>query len=146
MAREWNNIDVLRMEKFLLLVRRYLHSTFVVLQTASWEKEKVAEVLGMMVEIPFNVEDQRIPMGLRFHVIDIYVDELEKVGLLEDMGVSGVILDQLMAPLVKLREGSPTKTVRRKAGEALGDERIPGNEKAVVKEVDTGTEWAGFDD
>lgn len=146
MAREWNNIDVLRMEKFLLLVRRYLHSTFVVLQKVEWEKERVAEVLDVMVEVPLNVEDQRIPMGLRFHVIDIYVDELEKMGLLEDMGVSGVILDQLMAPLVKLREGSPTKTVRKKAGDALGDERIPGNEKPAHKEVDTGTEWAGFDD
>lgn len=104
------------------------------------------EVLAVMEEMPLNVSDQRIPMGLRFHVIDIYVDELEKMGLLEDMGVSGVILDQLMAPLVKLREGSPTKTIRIKAKDALGDERIPGNEIAAPKEVDTGSEWAGFDD
>ncbi|CAG8977738.1 hypothetical protein HYALB_00012173 [Hymenoscyphus albidus] len=145
MAREWTHIDVLRMEKFLLLVRRYVGSSLTVLKEGGWETERVQEVLDVYEEIPLSVGDVRVPMGLRFHVVDVWVDELERVGLLEDVGVTGMVLEQVMAPLVKLREGSPTKIMRRKADDALADERIPGNEKEVVKE-DGGSEWAGFDD
>ncbi|CAG8950283.1 hypothetical protein HYFRA_00006775 [Hymenoscyphus fraxineus] len=147
MAREWTNIDVLRMEKFLLLVRRYVGATLSVLKEGGWEKDRVQEVLDVYEEIPLSVGDVRVPMGLRFHVIDVWVDELERMGLLEDAGVDGKgrVLEQVMAPLVKLREGSPTKIVRRKAGDALADERIPGNERVVVRE-EGGSEWAGFDD
>jgi ribosomal RNA-processing protein 1 len=139
-------IDVLRMEKFLLVVRRYIGSTFNVLKAGGWEKRRVEEVLGMMEETVLNVESMKIPMGLRFHVIDIWVDELEKVGVLEDTEEDRKVQDMMMAPILKLREGSPTKTMRTKARDALNDERIPGNERPEVVEEDTEGEWGGFKD
>lgn len=144
MGREWNNIDVLRMEKFLLVVRRYVNSTFSVLKDSKWKESRVKEVLAVMEEVPLNVEDMRIPMGLRFHVIDIWVDELEKVGVLEDTPENRQVQELVMAPILKLREGSPTRTVRAKAREALNDERIPGNEREELVEESNGSEWAGF--
>ncbi|EPE36682.1 hypothetical protein GLAREA_08845 [Glarea lozoyensis ATCC 20868] len=146
MSREWNNIDVLRMEKFLLVVRRYVGSTFNVLKDGGWEAGRVEEVLGMMGETALSVEDMKVPMGLRFHVIDIWVDELEKVGALEDTEEDRKVQDMIMAPILALRERSPTKTVRMKAREALNDERIPGNERPVVEEEAADGEWAGFKD
>ncbi|KAH7330190.1 hypothetical protein BKA65DRAFT_508835 [Rhexocercosporidium sp. MPI-PUGE-AT-0058] len=135
MQREWTNIDVLRMEKFLLLARRYLGATF---------KSHVE----LLQEGPCNVEDVRVPNGMRFHVIDIYVDELERVGVLEE-GQEGKeeILERLLVPLRALQKGSPTKPVRVKAKEALEDERLPGNQKVEGEEApkeDDG--WGGFED
>ncbi|CZS90385.1 related to RRP1 protein [Rhynchosporium graminicola] len=152
MLREWTNIDVLRMEKFLLLVRRYLGVTFRVMKESGWEEGLVKGHLEVLAEVPCNVEDQRIPNGLRFHVVDIYVDELEKVGLLKSVGDGGEegreeILDKVLEPLRVLAKGSPTKPVRIKAKEALEDGRLPGNEKAEgVEEEKEDDGWGGFED
>lgn len=144
MQREWTNIDVLRMEKFLLLTRRYLGATFKVLQGAGWEETLVRQHIELLEEIPCNMDDMRIPNGMRFHVIDIYIDELDRVGALEDE----MPLDALLQPLKNLAQKSPTKPVRTKAKEALADERLPGNEKVEAEEPAQGEDdqWDGIDD
>jgi len=147
MQREWTNIDVLRMEKFLLLTRRYLGATFKLLKKGNWEEESIKKHVELLQEGPCNVDDMRIPNGMRFHVIDIYVDELEKVGALEQEDGKDAPLDLLLSPLRILAKDSPTKPVRRKAKEALDDERLPGNEKS--EEDDTPKEedgWGGIQD
>lgn len=144
MQREWTNIDVLRMEKFLLLTRRYLGATFKVLQKGNWEEALVRQHLDLLEEIPCNVENMRIPNGMRFHVIDIYVDELDRAGALENE----VPLDMLLEPLKNLAQKSPTKPVRTKAKEALADERLPGNEKAEEEKPnqEEDDQWDGIED
>jgi ribosomal RNA-processing protein 1 len=145
MQREWTNIDVLRMEKFLLLTRRYLGATFQVLQEGKWEEGLVREHMELVEEIPCNVEDMRIPNGMRFHVIDIYVDELERVGVLESDEEQ--VLQGLLQPLRRLAEKSPTKPVRTKAKEALGDGRLPGNEKLGEEyPLKVDGEWDGIEE
>lgn len=143
MAREWTNIDVLRMEKFLLLTRRYLGAMLGVCKEAKWKKLVVEEQLSLLQEIPLNVSDPKIGNGIRYHVIDIYIDELERSGALEE-GRKGVELSVLLAPLEELKKNSPTKSVRVKAKEALADERLPGNEKEDEVMEDEG--WGGCQD
>jgi ribosomal RNA-processing protein 1 len=145
MAREWTNIDVLRMEKFLLLVRRYIGAMFALMQSQEWEGKTVKELLAVLGEVPLEVEDARLPNGLRYHVIDVYVDELERVGALKDGG-DGVPLEELLEPLKKLRKESPTKDVRRKCSEALEDKRLPGNEKVVLEKEVADEDWGGIED
>ncbi|KAF4633904.1 hypothetical protein G7Y89_g4207 [Cudoniella acicularis] len=151
MGREWNMIDVLRMEKFLLLVRRYVGASFGVMKEGEWEEGLVASILEVMAEVPLNVEDMKVPVGLRFHVIDIWVDELERVGALgeEEEDVDERTLEVLMEPLRKLGSGSPNKTVRIKAREACADERLPANRKEGGEEesveVGAGDEWGGIE-
>ncbi len=151
MQREWTNIDVLRMEKFLLLVRRYLGATFEVMKRGDWEQGLVDAHLELLEEVPCEVQDQRIPNGMRFHVIDIYVDELERVGALEE-GCEAP-LEKLLEPLKRLAKESPTKPVRTKAKEALADERLPGNaktEEQIAAEAEEKAKedegWGGIED
>ncbi|KAH7403461.1 hypothetical protein BKA64DRAFT_598547 [Cadophora sp. MPI-SDFR-AT-0126] len=145
MQREWTNIDVLRMEKFLLLVRRYLGATFKLLKEGGWDEALVQSHVELLLEVPCNVTEVRVPNGMRFHVIDIYVDELERVGLLEEQE-SEEILGRVLDPLRALQKGSPTKPVRVKAKEALEDERLPGNEKVEEEAPKEDDGWGGFDD
>jgi ribosomal RNA-processing protein 1 len=146
MAREWTNVDVLRMEKFLLLVRRYIGATFGLCEKDGWSAATVQSHLELLEELPLNVEDIRLPNGMRYHVIDIYVDELERVGVLDE-NREGVDLEVLLGPLRRLGKESPTKGVRTKCKEALGDERLPGNQKVVTEEAEAdGGDWDGIED
>jgi ribosomal RNA-processing protein 1 len=130
------------MEKFLLLTRRYLCATFEAMKRSGWEEELVGRHLALIEELPCNVEDVRVPNGMRFHVIDIYVDELERVGVLEEGSEAPV--ERLLEPLRGLAKSSPTKPVRIKAKEALEDERLPGNEKDVENMEKEDNGWGGI--
>lgn len=141
MQREWTNIDVLRMEKFLLLTRRYLAASFEILKKYDWEEDLVQEMLLLLSEIPCNAVELRVPNGMRYHIIDIYVDELERLGYLECESKAPV--EKLLEPLRNLAK-CPTKTVRLKAKETLDDSRLPKTKKED-KSVDT-EEWEGFAD
>lgn len=54
MVREWNGIDVLRMDKFLLLVRTYLAGSFRYLGARKWEAGIVEKVVEVLKEVPLK--------------------------------------------------------------------------------------------
>lgn len=105
------------------------------------------------------------PDGLRYHILDIWLDELEKVVEIEevdsDENTDGptkrlkgdVPMDLLLRPMRKLKAESPTKTVRVRAGEVLDDDRLV--EWGVIErkesddedeDEDSEAEWGGFGD
>lgn len=99
------------------------------------------------------------PDGLRYHIIDIWVDELEKVLDFEenedgDRKIKGdVPMDWILQPLETLRADSPYKPVRTRAAEALSDDRLVEwgvrtrePEKKDDDEEESDGEWGGFDD
>ena len=121
-----------------------------VMRDAGWEEKVVEEELALLTEVPFNVHEVRVPNGLRFHVIDVWVDELERVGVLgeeeeEKQEERKKMIEVLISPLKLLAKDSPTKAVRMKAKEALADERLPGNEKPE-KEFAEEDGWGGIQD
>ncbi|KAJ5677167.1 uncharacterized protein N7477_002800 [Penicillium maclennaniae] len=95
------------------------------------------------------------PDGLRYHLADIWIDELEKV--LEFDGEEGerkikgdVPMELILRPLEKLRKESPYKPVRTRVGEALDDDRLIEwgirERKNEDDEEDSDGEWGGFDE
>lgn len=102
------------------------------------------------------------PDGLRYHLMDIWIDELEKVLEFEDMEgeedeesvprkVKGdVPMDLLLRPVETLRTKGVHRPVRNRAMETLEDERLV--EWGVKKKVDekesesSDDEWGGFGD
>ncbi|KXX82024.1 Ribosomal RNA-processing protein 1 [Madurella mycetomatis] len=189
MAREWTGIDVLRMEKFLLLVRRVVGAGFKWMRREDgrqgegdgegrWDGVRVDAVLGQLGEWPFALDDeariglrmqqqqqgaeqdalipQTIPVGLRLHVLDVWVDEAEKVGLLEDGDEEAARIVQRISDLVDALEQATTRpAVRIRSKDSLSDERLPGNKKPPSEaREDQNTDdgpgddgsWDGFDD
>ncbi|KAF2461099.1 nucleolar protein,Nop52-domain-containing protein [Lineolata rhizophorae] len=152
MAREWPGIDVLRMDKFLFLVRQYLAASFRYLAKNDWSNhEAIKAYMDTLAATPLNPTDAKIPNGLRYHVLDIYVDELDKVDADRD---SNIPLDSLLRPLKDLEDTSPNKVARGKVKEALGDERLndwrnkddSGDEEHGHGEEDSSDEWGGLSD
>ncbi|KAK6593991.1 ribosomal RNA-processing protein [Botrytis cinerea] len=137
MSKEWERIDVLRMEKFLLLVRRYLAAGFEVVVSSSSapagkknktkaSKKVISEsgeqVLEVLSSIPCGSgpDAQRTPNGMRFHVIDIWIDELEKLGVIDAAKESeegAEKLEKLLEPLRKLGKESINKTKESAEGD-----------------------------
>lgn len=157
MSRHWTDVDVLRMEKFLLLVRRTFASGLAWVKEGGYAEGRAEALEGVLAEWPFEVEGdlRRVPVGLRLHGVDIWVDELERTGVVgEDALEEAVAFAKRVAKLVEPLRRSPIKTVRVKAAEALGDERLPWIEAKKEEEkggggVDGGKdddEWGGFDD
>jgi ribosomal RNA-processing protein 1 len=191
MAREWTGIDVLRMEKFLLLVRRVLGAGLAWMRQAApnagqlWDMQKVEEVLAVLQEWPFALEEEaetvtargqpraeqkkgqeqpvpnNVPVGLKLHVLDIWVDEAEKVDLLDDEveGVEGAdspgkeIVRRISELVDTLERGTTSKAVRVRSKQSLADERLPWVKAREAKEQDPVLEdgrdedsWDGFSD
>ena len=111
-----------RMDKFLLLTRSYLAATFQHLAKLSWAPEHISRHMHLLSSTPLAPQwTASFQNGLRYHVIDIYVDELDKA----DRPRNGrTPIESLIEPLQKLKDESPTKPVRMRVEEALGDSRI----------------------
>ncbi|KAJ4385436.1 hypothetical protein N0V93_009864 [Gnomoniopsis smithogilvyi] len=216
MAREWTTgIDVLRMEKFLLLVRRMLGASLVWMQvrekqqqqkknkssssskkrTASgktksaaaaaeaeaeivqFDAKRVEVVLTLLADWPFRPDEESrreeeeddlmpktVPVGLKLHALDIWVDEAEKAGLLlegegededkkkkkkkeeeENDSLTGrEVLQRVNDQVDTLNSQTLSKAVRIRSKESLADDRLPWNEKDEAEKDDG--EWGGLDD
>jgi ribosomal RNA-processing protein 1 len=48
LVREWNGIDRLRMDKFYMLIRRYVNATFRLLAREGWSSEAVEGVNAIL--------------------------------------------------------------------------------------------------
>ncbi|KAG7288223.1 hypothetical protein NEMBOFW57_007753 [Staphylotrichum longicolle] len=188
MAREVTGIDVLRMEKFLLLVRRVVGAGFKWMRkgnagekggkkgpkegSSAWDASKVDSMMELLGEWPFALEEearieqsaeeegeqieQKIPAGLRLHVLDVWVDEAEKAGLLEEEDAEArQIIQRISDQIDALEEATTSPAVRARSKESLADDRLPGNRKTGDQAEESqdkdgaqgdGGDWDGFDD
>jgi ribosomal RNA-processing protein 1 len=151
MGREWGGIEALRMDKYLYLVRQYVNAEWTSLAGRNWSREELEGYMKVLAEIPLSAADVKIPNGLRYHVLDIYLDELEKVA---GDKADELPLDKLLEPVQKLAKESKVKSVRNAAKEVLDDDRLKkwrGEEvdeemKDGEEEAEEDKEWGGFDD
>ncbi|EEP81069.1 predicted protein [Uncinocarpus reesii 1704] len=99
------------------------------------------------------------PDGIRYHIMDIWLDELEKCATDEvedDEDVTktklkdGVPMDLILRPIERLKETSPNKTVRKRAAETLQDERLVlwgvREREAIEGSDEDEDEWGGIED
>ncbi|KAJ4300635.1 hypothetical protein N0V88_003320 [Collariella sp. IMI 366227] len=109
--------------------------------------EDIAEEKGGQIQ-------QKIPAGLRLHVLDIWVDEAEKAGLLDEEDKQAQEILERISDQIDTLEGATTSpAVRVRAKESLADERLPGNRIPKGEEEEEGEgeaqgdgDWDGFDD
>ncbi|KFR08467.1 Ribosomal RNA processing protein 1 B, partial [Opisthocomus hoazin] len=80
--REWNGIDNLRLDKYYMLMRRILRQSFEVLKRNEWDESLIELFLQLLMKEVMD-PDSNAPFGIKLHFIDIYLDELAKVGAKE---------------------------------------------------------------
>lgn len=79
LAKEYEKIDRFRIDKFYMLMRRVVHASLTRLKNSDWDEEEVHKFNKAMAKTAMNADDARVPNGLRFHVQDVYADEVERV-------------------------------------------------------------------
>jgi ribosomal RNA-processing protein 1 len=158
MAREWSHIESLRLDKYLYLIRKYLNASFEFLARRKWKTSVLEEWNAILEETPLNTSDMKIPNGLRYHVLDIWVDELEKVAGEKwekeaEEGKENKKLELLVKPIETMKQKAVLKVLRDSARECLDEEKLRHWRGQVVEEIedevdmdDGEVEWGGFED
>jgi ribosomal RNA-processing protein 1 len=155
MSREWQHIEALRLDKYLYLIRRYLNASFEFLAKQKWKQSVLEEWNEILEETPLNPKDMRVPNGLRYHIMDIWVDELNKVvGSKWEKDPGSETMELLVTPIEEMQTEGALKVLRNAAKECLSDERIRQwrgiEEETIDKDhsdvEDEELEWGGFGD
>ncbi|XP_023571817.1 ribosomal RNA processing protein 1 homolog B isoform X2 [Octodon degus] len=79
MNREWKEIDKPCLDRYYMLIRLVLRQSFEVLKQSNWQESQIQLFLDVLVKGLLCPESQS-PDDVRFHFIDIYLDELSRVG------------------------------------------------------------------
>ena len=146
MAREWGSIPGLRLDKYLLLCRMYVEGGFRWLEGRGWERELVRGYLGIMGEVGLSTgkdgQGAKVLDGLRYHVLDVWVDGLEGKDVPEG------VLEVLIRPVETVGKEGWTRVLRERAKSVLKDERLEEWRDGVRKgDEEIGEEdWEGFGD
>ncbi|XP_055270787.1 ribosomal RNA processing protein 1 homolog B isoform X2 [Moschus berezovskii] len=134
--REWLGIDGLRLDKYHMLIRLVLRQSFEVLRRNGWEESRIKLFLDVLMKEVLHPES-RSPNGVKFHFIDIYLDELSKVGgkeLLADQNLK--FIDPFCKIAAKTRDQTLVQTIARGVFEVIVDQS-PFVPEETVKEQKT---------
>ncbi|XP_007172729.2 ribosomal RNA processing protein 1 homolog A [Balaenoptera acutorostrata] len=82
MNREWMGIDRLRLDKFYMLMRLVLHESLKALKTRGWDERQTEQLLELLMTEILH-PDSQAPNGVKSHFIEIFLEELTKVGARE---------------------------------------------------------------
>ncbi|KAJ9112664.1 hypothetical protein QFC22_006166 [Naganishia vaughanmartiniae] len=101
--REWVGLDRFRIDKYYMLLRRWINASFRLLARSSWNPLIVQRYLTILVDPstgPLTYENPRTPVSLAWHLADIWVDELNKV--LGDEEIPPAPVPTLLEPFTQL--------------------------------------------
>ncbi|CAO2608563.1 Ribosomal RNA processing protein 1 homolog A [Lemmus lemmus] len=82
MIREWVGIDRLRLDKFYLLMRLVLRESLTTVKNHGWEERYIEQLLELLTTEVLN-PDSQAPNGVKSHFLEIFLEELTKVGAAE---------------------------------------------------------------
>lgn len=153
--REWTSLDRWRIDKFYSLIRKVVHYNLARLQKEDWNQTAVENFVKVMEDHPLSGRKD-VPNAIPYHVVDLFIDELEKVLFPEAEEEDSelpeqVPMDALLEPFKKLSKDALLKTLRVKVREdLLADPRLSGwgvisdEEEQSDEEEEEAEEWHGF--
>ncbi|XP_068649337.1 uncharacterized protein [Aristolochia californica] len=109
MRREWSGIDFLRLDKFYLLIRRFLSHYFLLLKKKSWDFELSNKFAEILADKTLLVVDKYPAQGVNNHISEIFLEELTNF-----LPVPVEILDILIKPFLSVMEKLPDKVLLNK--------------------------------
>ena len=132
-------------------MRKYVNAAFDYVARAAWDASLLHDYLQLIERIPLNPENLKIPDGLRYHVMDVWVDELDRV----DREKRTCPVQDILGPVKRLERDGMTRAIRKRAKETLGDERLrdwdqtvgrTNTGEEVIENNDAEDEWEGLSD
>eukprot|EP00126_Sphaerothecum_destruens_P011162 Sdes_comp20869_c0_seq1m17778 len=120
--KHWEGIDYLRIDKFMMLVRKIVHQSFVMLKNHGWKIELVESLCGVFECIPLSQSISK--EGFVMHFTDIFLTELKSVlGSQKDQNLSPEnqeeIIFHFLEPFFQLLATSKHPRVLKRIQEAV---------------------------
>lgn len=78
MCKEWRELDKWRVDKFLMLMRYIVRECLVRLKESEWDADKIGAYFNVLENVILK-DDDKTPRSITYHIIDVWVDELERV-------------------------------------------------------------------
>ena len=99
--KEWGMLDKHRIDKFYFLIRQFIKEIFILLliKTNKLDTKNVQEWINMLYDEVLC----KTPGGVKYHVIDVYIEELENIG--SEVIKTNTFL-QMIKPFITLLETS----------------------------------------
>nr|XP_043630270.1 ribosomal RNA processing protein 1 homolog [Erigeron canadensis] len=77
--REWSGIDVLRLDKFYLLIRRFVNASFKLMKLNGWDLDLCKRVMNVYEDKSLLANDRKfLGNGVNYHIVSVFVDELKE--------------------------------------------------------------------
>ncbi|XP_072470933.1 ribosomal RNA processing protein 1 homolog B isoform X4 [Notamacropus eugenii] len=122
MNREWKGIDQQRLDKYYMLIRLVLRQSFEVLKRNGWDESRIKLFLDVLMKEILHPESNS-PNGVKFHFIDIYLDELAKVGAKELVADQNLkFIDPFCKIAAKTKDHTLVQTIARGIFEVIVDQ------------------------
>lgn len=140
MRREWSGIDFLRLDKFYLLIRRFLYHFFLVLKKNSWDLELSSRLMGVLEEKTLLATDKHPAQGVNYHISEVFLQELKPF-----LPIRLETLDVLFNPFLSLMKKSADKVLLNKIKFGIFDFLLRSGEKLLElkkagNDVDSGNQ------
>ncbi|CAH1798106.1 unnamed protein product [Owenia fusiformis] len=108
-CREWFGIDRLRLDKFMMLMRRTFRQSLQLLKAGKWKKPQIESLLEVFKKMVINGGHNAAPDGVRFHFADMYLDELTTAGA-EELSSEETLM--FLKPYMEVIAITPNKALR----------------------------------
>ncbi|XP_074662093.1 uncharacterized protein LOC141914716 [Tubulanus polymorphus] len=79
-AREWFGVDRWRLDKFLMMFRRFFQQALVMINNQGWKADEIKRFLDILKKTLINNDDS-YPLGLKMHLVNIYWEELTTIAV-----------------------------------------------------------------
>ncbi|KAF9579353.1 hypothetical protein BGW38_004429 [Lunasporangiospora selenospora] len=140
---EWNGIDRLRLDKFYFLLRCFVLYSFRMLKENEWDLDTIEEYNNVMINGPLNATNPTVPDGIRFHLIEIYLQELEKT---VDVAQSGEVpTAHILKPMFHLLGNTVNRKVFKMVAEDVFENILKKIAEGDAEEVDEDADLTVFD-
>ncbi|KAK7286570.1 hypothetical protein RJT34_21656 [Clitoria ternatea] len=144
MRREWTGIDVLRLDKFYLLIRRFISKGFSLLKKNSWDSELVKNFMCVLDDGTFSAEGKLQGNRVNYHVATVFLEELRHFLPLKQQ-----VIEVLLKPFISAMGKFPDKVLLAKIKSGVFDVLLKmGKRLLEVKksgeEVDSGDDVVVF--
>ncbi|CAI9098473.1 OLC1v1035124C1 [Oldenlandia corymbosa var. corymbosa] len=77
LRREWTGIDRLRLDKFYLLVRRFVNCFFGLMRKHKWDLEYMGRFFEVLEDKALLANDNLLGNGVNYQVVSVFLDELK---------------------------------------------------------------------
>jgi len=115
---EWSGIDRLRLNKFYLLIRRFVHYSLLWLGSREWDEVLVVSYGEIVQKLPLCAEARVVPDGIKLFYCDIFVETLSSLDLVGRQFSPRTTLG-LLEPFIKLYSCYPVQSVAKRINEKV---------------------------